>query len=91
MERNEVSIHEVRFHQSAKSRSNWFTAKDIAKNAAIAERTARNFCFKWVQLGLLDVAEVFPSHRYRLSPKANKRNAAYLLRLQRAADVFGVK
>lgn len=45
---------------------------------------------KLVDLGLLDQAEVFPAHRYRLSSKADKRNKSYLQRLERAAEVFGI-
>jgi hypothetical protein len=91
MERNEISVHETRaFVAFLKNKEKWITSKELAKDAAIAERTARAFCLKFTRLGLVDVAEVFPAHKYRLSEKASKRNVAYFGRLQRACDVFGL-
>lgn len=91
MERNEISIHETRaFVAFLKNKERWITSKELAKEAGIAERTARAFCLKFTQLGLVDLAEVFPAHKYRLSEKASKRNAAYFGRLDRAREVFGL-
>jgi hypothetical protein len=44
-----------------------------------------------VDANIVDQAEVFPAHRYRLSKKARKRNINYIQRLERAAEVFGLK
>lgn len=67
------------------------TANDIAAaTSGIAARTVRAHLVRLVNLGLVDQAEVFPAHRYRLSDKAEKRNKAYLLRLLGAFDVFGM-
>jgi hypothetical protein len=91
MERNEISIHETRaFVAFLKNKEKWITSKELAKEANIAERTARAFSLKFTKLGLLDLAEVFPAHKYRLSEKASKRNAAYFGRLERAREVFGL-
>lgn len=90
-ERNEVSVQEVRFYLAAKaSAGEWVTAKALADGSKIAPRTGRAFATKLVSLGLMDVAEVFPAHRYRLSDKASKRNAAYVQRLEVAVGVFGL-
>ena len=64
------------------------TNKEIAEKAHVAVRTARAHTFKLVKLGLVDMAEVFPAHRFRWSQKSEKRNAAYSLRLQNATEVF---
>lgn len=91
MERNEISIHETRsFVALVKNNEKWITSKELAKEADIAQRTARAFCLKFTKLGLVDLAEVFPAHKYRISEKASKRNAAYFARLQKACDVFGL-
>lgn len=91
MERNEVSIHEVRLFKALQARSGkWATAKEMSDEAEIAGRTARAHLTKFVGLGIVDVAEVFPAHRYRLAEKADKRNAAYINRLKAAASVFGL-
>jgi hypothetical protein len=45
---------------------------------------------KLVRLGIVDQAEVFPAHRYRLSTHAAKRNRGYADRITRAAEVLGI-
>lgn len=89
-ERNEVSMHEVKVYRALEQAPAWVTSREIATVASIAPRTARSHALKLVRLGLVDVAEVFPGHMYRLSAKASKRNAGYLDRLKRAAEVFGL-
>lgn len=89
MERNEISIHEVRVFQFLKGGGDkWVTAKDVAAAASVASRTARAHLLKFVKLGIADQAEVFPAHRYRMAEKASKRNAGYMLRLESACEVF---
>ena len=56
----------------------------------VAHRTVRAHLRKLVSLGVLDVAEVYPGHRYRLAEKASKRNAGNVQRLQSVASVFGL-
>lgn len=91
MERNEVSTHEARLFLAVEKRGGkWATSKELAAEAGIAERTARAHLFKMVGLNILDIAEVFPAHRYRFADKADKRNAAYVIRLRRAVEVFGL-
>ena len=90
MERNEVSLHEVKVYLVLKKEPAWITSKDIAKKAGVADRTARAHALRLVQLGIIDQAEVFPAHRYRLSENASKRNIGYLQRLEKACEVFGL-
>lgn len=90
MEGNEVSIHEVKIYLVLKSRASWMTNREIAIAAKVAPRTARAHSLKLVNLGLLDLAEVFPAHRYKWSDKGSRRNAAYCLRLEKAREVFGL-
>lgn len=88
MEKNEISLHQLRVFDFARSRNGWLTAEEIAKGAAIASRTARHHALLLVKLGIFDQAEVFPAHRYRYSEKAQKRNRAYVIRLTTALNVF---
>lgn len=91
MEKNEVSIHEVKvFSAFSSCNGAWKTAAEVAQDAGVATRTARAHCLKLVRLGILDQAEVFPAHRYRLSAKAAKRNVAYHQRIQTAIEVFSL-
>jgi hypothetical protein len=93
MERNEVSRHEVEVIRVLTShQGQWLTNQQIRDAATdVAPRTVRATTLKLVRLGLLDQAEVFPAHRYRLSGFAAKRNRGYWDRVQQAAEVFGVK
>jgi len=91
MEKNEISLHEVKlFLALQKNVAQWMTSKELAKASGVAERTARAHCYKLAKLGLVDTAEVFPAHRYRMAEKADKRNGGYLQRLQAACEVFGL-
>lgn len=90
MERNEISVHEVRVYVALKAAGGWLTNTEIAEAAKVAARTARAHTLKLVRLGVLDLAEVFPAHRYRLAELAKKRNTAYVQRLESARAVFGL-
>jgi DNA-binding CsgD family transcriptional regulator len=91
MERNEVSVHEARIYVAFLSRKGqWLSNKEIAQAAQVSERTARAHTLKLSRLGVLDLAEVFPAHRYRLADKAGKRNAAYVQRLTQVCEIFGL-
>jgi len=87
MEKSEVSEHEVRVYR-ALCGEKWMTAIEVSEAAHVAPRTARHHCKRLHELGLVDMAEVFPGHRYRVSAHARKRNAAYVRRLDRAAEVM---
>ena len=90
MEKGEVSLHQLKVYLFARDKGSWVTAREIAEGAGVADRTARHHALTLVKLGVFDQAEVFPAHRYRYSEKANKRNKAYMLRLEGAREAFGV-
>lgn len=93
MERSEISRHEVEVYNVLLNAPDtaWLSNAEIAEQAkAVSPRTVRMHTRRFARLGLLDVAEVFPAHRYRLSSKAEKRNQSYVVRLQAAMDVFGL-
>jgi DNA-binding IclR family transcriptional regulator len=89
METNEVSLHQLKVYEFVRESDKWLTVKEIAAGAGVARRTAQQHAQRLVALGLFDLAEVFPAHRYRLSDVAEQRNKGYVLRLARARDVFG--
>lgn len=91
IERNEVSRQEVEVFRVVSANPAWLTNAEIADQASgVAARTVRALTLKLVKLRILDQAEVFPAHRYRLSEKASKRNRGYYDRLIHAGEVFGV-
>lgn len=89
METNEISEHLFRIYTFVVESARWVTSNEIAQGARVNPRTARAHASKLVKAGLFDLAEVFPAHRYRLSPMAEKRNKGLVLRFQRAREVFG--
>jgi hypothetical protein len=88
MERAEISAHQVRVFRFVSDAKRWVSNDEIAAGAQVAPRTARAHTRHFVSLGIFDQAEIFPSHRYQLSSKAEKRNKAYLLRLRQAEAVL---
>lgn len=67
MEKNEISIHEVSvWNVLKKNRDKWLTNRQIAQQIEkISERCVRAHTLKLVKLGLIDLAEIFPAHRFR--------------------------
>lgn len=88
MEHSEISLHQLRIFHFVHTANRWVTNHEIAQGAKVAPRTAREHSKRFVEGGIFDQAEVFPGHRYRFSDKAEKRNKAYMLRLQQAQAVF---
>lgn len=93
MERGEVSWHELKVAAVLKSTGKWLSNKEIASAIpeGISERTVRSHTLRLVKIGVVDQAEVFPSHRYRWSELSEKRNAAYVQRLGKAAEALSVE
>ena len=91
MEKNEISLQEVKVYTALiAAKGKWLTNAEICKQVdGVSLRTVRAVTLKFTKLNLIDLAEVFPAHRYRWAAKAEKRNASYALRLQQAAEVFG--
>ena len=88
METSEISEHQVRVYAFALQAATWVTANEIAAGASVAKRTARAHALRFVKLGIFDQAEVFPAHRYRLSPLASKRNRTLVQRVEEAQKIF---
>lgn len=90
MEHNEISLHEIKVFMALESRKQWVTNLELATELKMSPRTVRYKTKKFVDLGLIDMAEVFPAHKYKYSDKADKRNIAYVKRIKQAAEVFGL-
>ncbi|MEO3856204.1 hypothetical protein [Acrocarpospora sp. B8E8] len=93
MERSEISRHEIEVLKVLSgNQTSWLSNAEIAARAqGVAPRTVRATTLKLVKAGVLDQAEVFPGHRFRLADRAAQRNRGYFDRLHRAAEVFGVE
>lgn len=90
-ERAEISEHEVRVYLALQqSPDKWMTHKDIENIVKFHQRTVRAHTLRLVKLGIVDVAALFPRHRYRYSTKGHKRNRAYTQRLEEAAEIMGL-
>jgi len=89
-ERAEVSWHEVKIF-AALSDKKWMTVYDVSKKSGIPRKTCQNHIKRFCNLNLVDLAEVFPRHYYKLSKMIAKRNLSYLTRLKHAAEVMSIR
>jgi predicted transcriptional regulator len=91
VEHNEISLHELQVYRAlVAQKDTWVTVLDLTKKVEhVARRTITHHLQRFLTLGLVDRAETFPGHRYRWAAKGDKRNRAYMLRLQRANEAFG--
>lgn len=91
VERNEISRQEIEVFRVLLAAGLWQTNAELAAQCEnVAPRTVRAMTSKFVHLGLVDQAEVFPAHKFRIAAKADKRNRGYVDRLRQVASVFGV-
>lgn len=88
MEKAEISIHQIKIYRCLAESHQWMTNKELAQKTGVSLRNVGYHTKRFVDLGICDQAEVYPGHRYRLSDKADKRNASYMLRLKQADEVF---
>lgn len=88
METNEISLHQVKVYEFVAGAGKWVTAKETAEATGVKYRTVADHMKRLVGIGIFDLAELFPSHHYRLSAFAEKRNKTYLQRLVAAKAVF---
>jgi DNA-binding IclR family transcriptional regulator len=89
VESRSISIQEIRVFQALSAHTGeWLTNREIAEEAAVAERTARAHTAHFVELGIAAVTELFPAHRYRLKDRAAVSDTSYLERLEQAVEVL---
>lgn len=88
-----VSIQEARvFLVLRQNAGKWLSSHAIAAQAlGVALRTVRAYTTKYARLGLVEVARVFPGHRYRLKEKAAEIDSDLFRRIEKAVDVFGLE
>lgn len=85
MENTEISLHLLKVYLFAKRTDGWFTNAEVTKAAGISDRTARAHTKTLVDKGVLERAEVFPGHRFRL----RLINKAFAKKLDEAVGTFG--
>lgn len=88
METSEISIHLFKVFTFVSKAKRWHTSKEISAQSKVGLRTTRAHCFRLVKAGILDQAEAFPGHRYRISDNATKRNKGFMQRLEQAKEFF---
>lgn len=88
MEKAEISIHQWKIYDCLVKSQTWMSNKDIAQKTGVSLRRVGFHTNNLVQLGILDQAEVYPGHRFKISNRADKRNTGYLRRLVQAGEIF---
>ncbi len=88
-DRDQVSKQEVMIFRTLRGAVAWTTSAALARAATVAGSTARLHLRRYVALGLVDVVQLHPGHRYRWVSKVPAgAAAAYLKRLKRASDIL---
>ena len=83
--RDVISDHEVRIYRLFSSQpERWFTNADLATEANLAPRTARQHTRRFADMKLLHEAHVFPGYRYRWVGS----RATYVEKLRNAAQTL---
>ncbi len=87
-----ISIQEARFFLTLKrAKGSWRTSKELADDAGVSPHTARMYARRLTEMGLTEVARLYPGFRYRLSDKQHKGlGKEYLTKLNRAVEAFGL-
>jgi len=88
VETNEISLHQFKIYDALKKSQEWLSMKDIVKQTGAARGTVGQHLRRFIKLGLVDQAEVWPGHRFRLSPHAEKRNKSLMERLEQSGKIF---
>ena len=90
--KTEISIQEARFFLALKrAEGSWCTSKELADDADVSPHTARMYARRFTEMGLTEVARLYPGFRYRLSDKRHKNlGREYLSKLGKAVEAFGL-
>ena len=83
-----ISPHEIRVWLTLKDAGRWLTALEVSAMAKVGHTTAALHLRRFVALGLVERALVFPGYRYRV---AAKPNTEYISHLDSAAAVLALK
>lgn len=84
--RYKISQHEVNCYLALKSNCNrWLTNNELAEIANVSQRTARKYSRIFADIGVADVMELFPAHKFRISYEGN---SLMIRELELAALVF---
>jgi phage anti-repressor protein len=81
-EHAEVSWHLAQVWMLLRDTKEVLTNHEIAQRTGVSERTAKHHTRYLMQLGLLEMHEVFPRHLYHIAEQADKRNPGAYHRLQ---------
>jgi DNA-binding IclR family transcriptional regulator len=88
----QVSAHEVRIYDALiANKDQWLMGREIAQKSGVVPRTTRAHLVRFVELGIVEQAEVYPGPRYRWSERACRRNAEYISRIEAAKAVLQYK
>ncbi len=66
-----ITQHMLRVYDAVIDQSDWITAREVARIAAVANRTARQHCLKLTEAGVFECARVHGGFRYRRNTNPN--------------------
>jgi hypothetical protein len=91
MRNGRISPHEVRLLLALRREPvRWHTNRALADSAEVSERTARAHTARLAKIGVVEVERVFPGNRCRLVTQPAEEAKDYLVRVDKAREVFGL-
>jgi hypothetical protein len=86
IENNEISEHQAKIYDFVRKQNQWLTNADITEHVGFSARTVRLHTKRLVDLGIFELAELYPGHQFKLAPKP--RDKVHLQRLLQAVAIF---
>jgi hypothetical protein len=87
METTKISPHQLKVYAFvATAGRGWVTAAEIAAGTGVSYRATNDHCKRLVEAEVFELAPLFPSYHYRLSPVAGSK--PHMARLKAAQEVL---
>jgi len=88
--KGKVAFHEAKVFVTLRGKpGQWLTNDDIARDAGVKPRTARQYTARCFKHGLLERAETFPAYKFRWVTVVGEPSA-YQKRIEAALEPFGL-
>lgn len=87
----EITEHLARVAIDLRKRGDWATAIEVAATSGVAGRTTRHHLTRLVKVGVVELVEAFPGHRYRWSTAPSEKCEAFVVKLDAVIGALGLE
>jgi DNA-binding IclR family transcriptional regulator len=89
--RPQTTQHEVEIFDVIRSKKGWLTVREITqlcKRVPVSDRTVRQYCLRFVELGICDHSPLYGGYRYRMKQKFEPVARQQIARLDAARELL---